>query len=77
MTSCMPLHFPCQRCQFLPCGTNPVPCSVVVVGRSTCPFCIEVTRTLTGMGLAFPYLLGGCSGVRGSGEWVAACLALL
>ncbi|PSC70111.1 C4-dicarboxylate ABC transporter [Micractinium conductrix] len=30
---------------------------IVVVGRSTCPFCIEVTRTLTDMGLSFPYLL--------------------
>lgn len=32
-------------------------CRVVVVGRSTCPFCIEVTRTLGDMGLAFPYFL--------------------
>ena len=28
-----------------------------MVGRSTCPFCIEVTRTLADMGLAFPYFL--------------------
>lgn len=30
---------------------------IVVVGRSTCPFCIEVTRTLTELGLSFPYFL--------------------
>ena len=34
-------------------------CSIVVVGRSTCPFCIEITRTLADMGLTFPYFLGG------------------
>ena len=33
-------------------------CRVVVVGRSTCPFCIEVSRTLADMGLSFPYFLG-------------------
>lgn len=31
--------------------------TIVVVGRSTCPFCIEITRTLADMGLTFPYFL--------------------
>ena len=35
-------------------------CRLVVVGRSTCPFCIEVSRTLTEMGLPFLYFQGGC-----------------
>jgi hypothetical protein len=39
--------------------THPPTRRIVVVGRSTCPFCIEVTRTLTGLGLSFPYFLGG------------------
>ena len=34
----------------------PPPLQVVVVGRSTCPFCIEVTRTLVDLGVRFPYL---------------------
>jgi tellurite resistance protein TehA-like permease/glutaredoxin len=29
--------------------------AVVVFGRSTCPFCIEVTRTMLGMGIPFRY----------------------
>jgi len=29
---------------------------VVVFGRSTCPFCIEVTRTMATMGVAFTYI---------------------
>lgn len=35
-----------------------------MVGRSTCPFCIEVTRTLADLGLTFPYFL--VDKVRGS-----------
>lgn len=44
------------------CPCSPPPCllQVVVVGRSTCPFCIEITRTLAGMGLSFPYFLSEC-----------------
>ena len=31
---------------------------LLVVGRSSCPFCIEVSRTLTDMGLHFTYFQG-------------------
>lgn len=31
-------------------------CSVIVFGRSTCPFCIEVTRTMTELGIPFKYI---------------------
>ena len=48
---------------------------MVVFGRSTCPFCIEVTRTLaTDMGLSFPYYQGarvecvGGVGADGGGQ---------
>ena len=60
-----PLHQACPllllRCRA--CALNLTPplhpsvCRIVVVGRSTCPFCIEVTRTLADLGIAFPYFL--------------------
>lgn len=31
---------------------------LVVVGRSTCPFCIEISRTFSEMGLHFVYYQG-------------------
>lgn len=47
----------CRQQPLLVCAPPLLPCRIVVVGRSTCPFCIEVTRTLADMGLAFPYFL--------------------
>ena len=35
---------------------------LLVVGRSTCPFCIEVTRTFADMGLPYTYYQGGWRG---------------
>ena len=52
---------------------------VLVVGRSTCPFCIEVTRTLADMGLRFPYLQGArvCVWVRACVGWGGAACACI
>lgn len=38
----------------------PVPycCRLLLVGRSTCPFCIEVSRTFSEMGLPYTYYQG-------------------
>lgn len=45
----------CKKNLLTHAPTRKTPCRVVVFGRSTCPFCIEVSRTMVEMGVPFIY----------------------
>ena len=49
---------------------------LAVIGRSTCPFCIEVTRTLGELGVPFAYLKVDAMAHGADLIWLIFCLPM-